>query len=152
MARRLRRDHRHVDVFRWDDEPEADAEAVAEHQHLALGQMLMDVRLVDLLLLLIRDQDHDDVAPRGCFRDGHHAQAGVLRLLHGLARRRQADDDVHAAVLQVQRVRVPLCSVADDPDLLAANQFELCILVVVHRRHYMLLVWAGLKTGPYICG
>ena len=108
MPRRLWRDHRHVDIARRHDEAKADAEAVAEHQHLAFRQVLLDVGGVGLFLLLIRNQQHDDVTPRGGFGHGHHAQAGMLRLLHRLAGRRQPDDDVHAAVFQVQRVRVAL--------------------------------------------
>src|SRR5687768_2727256 len=53
MPRRLRRDHGHVDVLRRNDPVEAHGEAVREHQHLARRQMLLDVRAVDLRLVLI---------------------------------------------------------------------------------------------------
>src|SRR4030095_7177893 len=146
IAPRLRGNHRHDDVFRRHDEAETDAEAVTEHQHLPFRQVLLDVRVVDLLLLLVRNQDHDDVAPGSGLGNRHDAQAGVLRLLKRLARRRQADDDLNAAVLQVQRVGVPLRSVANDRDLFAPNQIEISILVVVHRGHDQVLlmgVWGG---------
>ncbi len=42
MARRLRRDHRDVDVLRRHDPAEADVEAVREHQHLAGLQVRRD--------------------------------------------------------------------------------------------------------------
>ena len=45
-------------------------------------------------------------------------EAGRLRLRARAARGRQADADADAAVLQVQRVRVPLRSVADNRNLL----------------------------------
>ena len=48
MPGRLRRDHRHVHVRRRHDPVEADGEAVREHQHLARGQVRLDVGLVDL--------------------------------------------------------------------------------------------------------
>ena len=48
---------------------------------------------------------------------------------------RQPDLDADAAVLQVQRVGVALRSVADDRDLLALNQAQVRVLVVVHLRH-----------------
>ena len=46
--------------------------------------------------------------------------------------RRQPDLHADAAVLQVQRVRVALRSVADHRDLLAANEREVRVRVVVH--------------------
>ncbi len=42
--------------------------------------------------------------------------------------------------LQVQRMRVPLRSVADHRDLLALDQAEVRVLVVVHRRHSEVLL------------
>ena len=48
MARRLGRHHRHVHVRRRHDPVEADVEAVREHQHLARGEVRLDVGLVDL--------------------------------------------------------------------------------------------------------
>ena len=50
VARRLRRDHRHVDVLARHDRAEADVEAVREHQHLARRQVRLDVVLVQLRL------------------------------------------------------------------------------------------------------
>ena len=49
-------------------------------------------------------------------------QALGLGLRSGLGALVQADDDVAAAVVQVQRVRVALAAVADDGDLLALKQ------------------------------
>ena len=44
----------------------------------------------------------------------------------------QADDDVDAGVLEVERVRVALGAVADDGDGLAVEQREVCVVVVEH--------------------
>ena len=64
-----------------------------------------------------------------------HLQPGGLGLLGRLARRRQPDDHVDAAVLEVQRVRVTLRAIADHGDLPRADQVDIRILVVEHRRH-----------------
>ena len=44
----------------------------------------------------------------------------------------QADDDVDAGVLEVQRVGVALGAVADDRDGLAVEEGEVCVVVVEH--------------------
>ena len=49
--------------LRRHDPVEADVEAVREHQHLAGGQVRLDVVLVDLGLVRVGDEDHDDVGP-----------------------------------------------------------------------------------------
>ena len=44
----------------------------------------------------------------------------------------QADDDVDAGVLEVERVGVALGAVADDGDGLAVEEREVCVVVVDH--------------------
>ena len=58
---------------------------------------------------------------------------------------RQPDANVHAAVLQVQRVRVPLRSVAEHGHLLRADQREVGVLVVEHLSSLALLSHADLS-------
>jgi hypothetical protein len=132
---RLRCDHRDVHVLRWHDPVEANGEAVGKHQHLADGEVLFDVGRVHLRLMLVGHENHDHVGPPGGVGDAHHGHAGRPSLLHRLARRRQADDHVHPAVFQIERVRVPLRSIADDRHLLPTDQLNVRILVVEHRRH-----------------
>ena len=50
----------------------------------------------------------------------------------GLGVRAQADDDVDAGVLEVERVGVALGAVADDGDGLAVEEVEVCVVVVEH--------------------
>ena len=111
-----------------------------EHQHLAGGQVLLDVGLVDARLVLVGNEHHDHVGPLRGVGDGQHLEAGRLRLLGRLAAGLQADDDVDAAVLQVQRVGVALRAVADDGDLPLADQLDVRVLVVKHRCHAVFLV------------
>ena len=79
------------------------------------------------------DEDHDDVGPLGDRRRRRRpSRPAACAFARDLLVGRQADLHVDAAVLQVERVRVPLRSVADDRDLLAANQREIGVLVVIH--------------------
>src|SRR5207302_5529391 len=77
-------------------------------------------------------EDHDDVGPLRDFADIADLQARGLHLVARLARRRQTDLDGHAAVFEVQRVRMSLRSVTDDGDFLCANEREVGITVVEH--------------------
>ena len=113
-----------------------------EHQHLAGGQVLPDVSVVHLRLVLIGDEDHDDVGPLGRIGDRHDSEAGSPCLLNRLAGGRQADDDVHTSVLQVERMRVPLRAISDDRHFPIADQLDVRVLVVKHRRHLYLLLFA----------
>ena len=47
----------------------------------------------------------------------------------------QADDDIDAALLQVERVGVALAAVAQDGDRLALQPLRIAISLVVERRH-----------------
>ena len=67
---------------------------------------------------------------RGGLVDGHHLDAVLLGLRPALRSLVEANHDVLARVLQVQRVRVSLASVADDGDLLAAQEAEVRVLIV----------------------
>src|ERR1051325_9944702 len=137
VARRLGRDHRDVDVRRRDDLVEVDVEAVGEHQHLALAEALLDLRLEDVPLALVGQQDHHDVGHLRGVRDGRDLQAFLLRAAPALRALVEADHDVLAGVLQVQRVRVALAAVADDGDLLALQQSEVRVLVVIDLRGHV---------------
>jgi hypothetical protein len=135
MARRLRRDHRDVHVGAHRNRAEADVEPVREHQHVPGRQVRLDFFPVDLPLRRVGDQDHDDVGPFRDVADLTDRQPGGLSARPRAARGGQADANVHAAVLQVQRVRVALRSVADDGHVAVANERQIGIIVVIHLRH-----------------
>ena len=81
---------------------------------------------------LVGQQDHDEVAAAGSLHDRQHLQALLARLRDRGGVLAQADNDVHAGVLQVERVRVALRAVADDRDGLAVEEGEVCVVVVDH--------------------
>ena len=62
MSGALRCDHCNVNVSRGNDAAEVNVEAVCEHEHIAGFEVRLDIFLVELSLLLIVDEDHDDVS------------------------------------------------------------------------------------------
>src|SRR5437588_9739432 len=113
MARAFRSDHEDVNVRRRHDLPEVNVEAVAEGQIAVLLQIRGYVSPIDRSLDFVRSEHHHDV--RALCRIGarHHFEPGALGLLPRSAFA-QADEDVHAALLQIQGMGVSLASVADD--------------------------------------
>ena len=128
----LRSDEADVDAGRRVDLIEVDGEAVGEHQQVAGGDPVGDVRFPDLRLLLVGKEDHHDVAAAGGVGDVEHLEA---RGLGGGAARRvgaKADDDVDAGFLEVERVGVALRAVAEDRDGLALERRERRVVLVDH--------------------
>ena len=74
VTRALGRDHEHVDAGRRRDVAEADVEAVAEEERVAVDQVGLDRLGVEVPLHLVRRQDHD--------------QVGLLARLAGVTTRR----------------------------------------------------------------
>jgi hypothetical protein len=134
----LRRDHRDVDILRRLDRPVPDVEAMGEHQHVASFEVWRDVLLVDRWLRRVGRQDHDHVGFLRRFANGLHRKPGRLGLGLTLAAFLQADAHVHAALLQVERVGVPLGAVADDRHLLASNQREVGVFFIANLGHVSL--------------
>ena len=128
-------DHDDVDVLGGLDAAEVDVEAVGEGQGLALGQVGLDGLLVELGLLLIVDEDHDDVGVLGRVGGGHDGEALALGLGPALAALVEAHNNLHAALLQVQRVSVALGAVADDGDGLAVESLKVAVLLIENSCH-----------------
>ena len=134
VAGRLGRHHRDVHAGGRHDLAVVDVEPVGEHQRLARARGPgATPRLVDGAAVLVRHQHHDDVgrappprppgarrAPRPCARS------------HGRAARPQADDDLGAALAQVEGVGVPLAAVADDGEGAAGEPAAVGVGIVVH--------------------
>ena len=103
---------------------------MSEGQSSARLQVRLDFFLVDLGLVLIRQQDHHHVSLGDGVTDGLDFQTLLLGVLHGLGGRAQADDDVHTGFTQVQRVGVTLGTVTEDGHLLALEHGEIGVLFV----------------------
>ena len=135
VAGTLGGDHENIHIFGRNDLAKVDGKAVSESQGLALGQMGLDVLLVHIGLLLIVDQDHDDVRSLGRVGGGHNLQAGGLGLGPAFGAVVQADDDVDAALMQVEGVGVPLGAVADDRHGLVLQYAEIAVVLVIDFCH-----------------
>ena len=103
---------------------------MSEGQCSARLQVRLNLLLVNLGLVLIRQQDHDDVSLGDRVRHGLDFEALLLGIVHGLGGRTQADDDVNAGIAQVQRVSVALGAVTENGDLLAIEHGEIRILLI----------------------
>ena len=85
---------RDVDAGRRLDLAVVDREAVAEQQHVALGDAVADLLLPDLGVELVGQQDHHEVAAAGGLDDRTHLEAllarrGDARRSPGAGRRRR---------------------------------------------------------------
>src|SRR5881396_2975046 len=100
MARTLGGDHADVDSWRGRDLLEVDRETVGEEQQIAGGNPIGDLRLPNLGLFLVGQEDHHYIPAAGRFGNVEHLETGVFSL--GATRRiwAQTDDDVDAGVLQ----------------------------------------------------
>ena len=88
---------------------------------------------IDVGLQLVRGQHHHHVGPLGGLGDFHHLQLLAFGLRNAVRALAQRDRDVlDAGVAQVQRVRVALAAVADDGDLLALDQVQVGVAIVIN--------------------
>src|SRR5689334_2287811 len=129
MTGRFWRDHRDVNIGGRIDCAVTNVEAVGEHEHLAGGEMRLDVLFVERRLLCIRCQNHDNIGPCSSFGWSGDGKSVSLGAGAGGALRRQSDADTHAVVAQILRVSMPLRAVTDNRDLLALDQRKVCIFV-----------------------
>ena len=108
MTGTLGRDHDDVDFLGRLDEAEVDAQAVREQQAFALGKIGRDILLVDAGLFHVGQTDHDDVGAAHGLGGVENLEPVLPRDLPGFRAGIQADDDVAAAVLQIEGMGVAL--------------------------------------------
>jgi len=135
MAGSLGRGHADVDAGGGNDGLEVDVESVREHEQLAGAQIGADFFRVEFGGGLIGDEDHDHVGPFCGLGDGGHFKAGLLRLGDGLGIGSEADFHLHARILEVEGVCVPLGAVADDGHFFRLDEGEVGIVIVVGCSH-----------------
>ena len=135
VARSLGSDEDHVDTLRGLDVAETNVEAVRKGEGLACGQVLLDLVVVDRALVLIRCEDHDQISPLSCVCHSEHLEASLFSLSNRLRALLERNDDLNARVAKVHRVCMTLRAVANDGYLLALDDRQVCIGVVVHFSH-----------------
>ena len=129
------RDHADVDALGRDDLFEADVESVCKHQRLAWTEVALDVIAVESRLSRIRREDHDDLR---LVRGVVHRRYSESNILCGRTTARvfpQANDDIDAAISQVQSVGVSLTAVADDRHSPPSQTLDIRVTVVEKFRH-----------------
>jgi len=107
LAGPLRRDHPDVDARRRLDLVVVDREAVAEHDHVSLRDPVANLLLPDVVVALVGEQDHHDVAAAGRVDDRSDLEALLARLGDRVRVLAQADDDVDARVLRFSACACP---------------------------------------------
>ena len=145
MAGALRRDHQHVEVGARLDQVEMHVEAVREHQRRAVLHVGVQVIAVDVGLQFVRRQHHHHVGPFGGVGDFHHLELFALGLLDALRALAQRHRDVlDAGIAQVERMGMALAAIADDDDLLALDQVQVGVAIVINTHVLLPLVLSGL--------
>ena len=132
MAGALGRHHQHVEVGARLDQLEVDVEAVREQEGGTLLHVRAELVAVEVGLQLVGHQHHDHVGPLRRLGRRQALDAGGLDLLaRGRARLERHRHLGHAAVLEVVGVAEALAAVADHGDLLALDQIEIGVGIVV---------------------
>src|SRR5690606_20704565 len=129
----LRRDHDDVNRRLPLDETEMNVEAVRESNCSAVADVASDLVAVDVSLQLVRSSHHDQVSPGSGLGDGHDLKAIGLDLLCGCRTSAQCNCEVlRTGLFQVQRVGAALRAVADNSNLLALDQIEIGIAIIIN--------------------
>ena len=136
MTRTLRGDHDDVDILLRNDAVEVDVETVCKHQDVAFLHVRSDLVIIDISGDFIGNEHHDDVGSLRSFLDFHNGQAGSFSLSDARAGGTKTDDDVHAALLQVLRMRMTLAAVTHDGHGLSVQQSQITIRIIILRDHY----------------
>jgi hypothetical protein len=123
------------------DQTEMDVEAVGEGNGRAVTDVGFDVVLVDVGLQFVRGRHHHQVGPAGGFGHAHHLEAIRLGLLGGCRAFAQRHGDVaRARILEVERVRPALRTVADDGHLLRLDEIEIGVAIIIYAHETLPLV------------
>ena len=97
-------------------------EAVGERQRRALLEVGFDIVLVDAGDVLVGHQHDDEIGAAHRFADFLDRQAGFFRLVPRSAVLAQADRDLDAGLVQIQRMGVALRAVANDANFFRLDQ------------------------------
>ena len=98
-----------------------------------LFEIGLDIVLIDRLLVLVRSQYHDQIGALDGVGHLGDLQPRLLRLAPGRGPLAQGDHYLRdPGIAQVQRVRMALGAIANHRDLLAANDGNITVFVVIH--------------------
>src|SRR5574343_887765 len=132
VAGTLRSDHDHVEVGARHDLVVMHIETVGKSQRGALLDVRLNVVLVDFGNVFVRQKDHDEVSGGNGILDFGNIATSPFGLGPGGTALAQANRDVDAGVAQVLRMGMALGTVTNDGDLIALDQGEVGVLVVIN--------------------
>ena len=112
--------HKHVDSGRRLNLSEVNIKPVTECQKRAVFQMRSNFIPIDGRLHFVRSQDHDHVRLFHGIGHRHHFQTRGFGLFPGRTFA-QPDDNVHAALRQIEGMGVPLTAEPDNRHFLFQN-------------------------------
>ena len=133
MARTLRSAHNNVNAFGSLDVAVVDVEAVSESKSLARLEVLFNMVLVNLGLLLVGNEDHNEICFLSSLIHRGDLQASLFCDSPVLGAFAKTNANVNAGILQVQCVCMALRAVADDSYLHALDYLRIDILFVIDR-------------------
>jgi hypothetical protein len=132
VAGALGGDHDDIDIGGRDHGLEVNGEAVGKEESLPPGQVRADIAVIDIGDLRIRHGDEDDIAALDGLGGIDDLEAFLLGHRAGFAARVEADDDLDAAILEIERMGVALGAEADDGAGLALEGIEGGVFVCVN--------------------
>ncbi len=136
VARAFGRNHNNIHIRRRNNLLEMDVEAMRKRQRVAGLQVRLDNVLVNVRLLLIGDEHHDDIALGSGFCGGEDFQTVSLGFLGVAGTRTQADNNVDAGILEVHRVRVALGTETNNRNRLAVQHRQIAVGIIIHLNHF----------------
>ena len=101
MAGSLGSDHADVDILRRLNRAKTNVEAVGEHERLAFREMRLDLLAIELRLLRVWRENHDDIGPSGGLGGSVDREAFLFGFGAGGAAFRKTDADAYAAVTEI---------------------------------------------------
>ena len=135
MTRTFRCNHENVNA-RWRNNLlEVDIETMCEGESTARLEIGTNFFLVDVRLLLVRNQDHRDVCLLDRLSDRQNLEVMRLGSSLGLRTLVKTDDDIDAAFLEVQCMCMSLAAVADDGNGLALHNLPVHVLIIISFCH-----------------
>ena len=131
VARALGSDHNAVDVLVQLDQAEVNGETVAEEKGFTLGEMGEDGARVDVSLFHVGQADHDNIGAANGFAGLDDLEAMGLSDGFRFGSSVKANDDLAAAVLQIERMGVALRTIAEDGERFILKHAEIGVFVGV---------------------
>ena len=130
-------DQEHVHIPGRNDLIEVDVEAVREEQRLALGEVRLDVVLIDGGLHFVGQKQHDEIGHLGRFLRRDRFKAVLPGQFVIGAAGALTHNNLHAGIAQVLGMGMTLAAIPDDGYRLVFQHIEIGVFVIIdfHQKH-----------------